>query len=286
MRSRRLYPIVSGSLLAVGALGAAGGFAAAGGHAARASHASHRLHVAKISPIPLLWYQGVASDRSGRLYFSGPAVGLYRTDRRLRLMRSVADAIPRQITRGEGYDHIGDLAWDPREHGRLLLPLECYTGGRNTCGRGAIGVADPVSLRWRYRVDVDPLAARKLMWLAWQPGAGRLWTSSGRDLIAFRTTDVRRDAFAPLRPVARLAGVLPAGGVTGGAFWRGRLWLATSARALWSVDVRTGTARRRLKLRLSGESEGLDAGAAGLLWQVQPGIRGLLLRPGRLLRIV
>jgi hypothetical protein len=241
------------------------------------------VRVAGDRPIPLLWYQGVASDHTGHLYFSGPAVGLYRTDRRLRPQR----ATPRAVPRRERYDHIGDLAWDPRAGGRLLLPLECYAQGRRACRSGAVGVADPATLRWRYLVPVDRAAAAKVMWLAWQPGSGRLWTSSGRDLIAFAGADVHPGARA-LRPVVRLRGAAPRGGVTGGAFWRGRLWLAAGDLTLWEVDVRTGAGRRRLALRRRGESEGLDAGAGGLLWQVQPRIRSLrsLLLPGHLLRIV
>jgi hypothetical protein len=105
------------------------------------------------STIPLEYFQGMASDPDRHVFFDGVFAGLYRTDTRLRERARRETAIPPEVTAARGYNHIGDPSWDAREGGRILLPLECYTpgapGGSNTCRRGAIGVADPTTLRWR-----------------------------------------------------------------------------------------------------------------------------------------
>ena len=91
--------------------------------------------------------QGMASDPGGRLWFTGLFLGLYRTDARLRERARREVEIPPEVTAATGFNHIGDPAWDAREGGRVLLPLECYSpgapGGANTCQRGGIGVAAP-----------------------------------------------------------------------------------------------------------------------------------------------
>ena len=50
------------------------------------------------------------------------------------------------------------------------------------------------------------------MWAEVSPDGRLVWTSSGRDLLAYRTAAITRAAAArpPLRAVARLAGVVPA----------------------------------------------------------------------------
>src|SRR6188472_1136653 len=107
-----------------------------------------------MSRIPIPYYQGITSDPDGHYFFDGVFVGLYRTDGRLRQRASVDNVIPAAVTAREGYNHIGDITWDAREGGRILLPLECYYPGTqpdpNTCHTGSIGVADPRTLRWRY----------------------------------------------------------------------------------------------------------------------------------------
>jgi hypothetical protein len=116
------------------------------------------------SPIPFEYYQGITSDPAKALYFDGVFVGLYRTTATLAEKARTLNVIPAEVTSREGYNHIGDLTWDAAEGGRLLLPLECYLpgapNGPNTCKTASIGVADPVTLRWR-------LAARPVR------GAGR-----------------------------------------------------------------------------------------------------------------
>lgn len=163
----------------------------------------------------------------------------------------------------------------------MLLPLECYDDRLgNTCGTGAFGVVDPTTLDWRYYVKLDPADIAKAMWVEVAPGGRLAWTSSGEDLLAYRLADVRPGRAAPaaptIRPVRRLRGAVPPSGVTGAAFWRGRLLLAGQDGAVfqvWSVDVRTGHRRLELERTINGESEGLDVTPAlgGLLhWGVMP----------------
>jgi hypothetical protein len=101
----------------------------------------------------IAYNQGIAFDRArGDFFFDGVSSttnsGLYRTNSRL--ARTGADTAVIPATR-EGYNHAGDLSFDPLRQ-RVLLPLECYypAAGGNTCGTGAIGVADPVTLRGTY----------------------------------------------------------------------------------------------------------------------------------------
>ena len=151
----------------------------------------------------------------------------------------------------------------------MLLPLECYTAGGpnggNTCGTGSIGVADPATLAFGYYVKLDPAEIPKAMWVEASPDGQLLWTSSGPDLLAYRSADVSAANAAPGAPpihsVRRLAGAVPPSGVTGAAFYRGRLLLAGAQGTtyqVWSVDVATGARRLELELtQVQGEAEGL-----------------------------
>jgi hypothetical protein len=189
------------------------------------------------------------------------------------------------VASAEGYNHIGDLSWDAGEGGRLLLPFECFSpglpGGPNTCGTGSFGVADPATLAWRYHVKLDPADIKKAMWVEVSPDGTLAWTSSGADLLAYRTADVTAANAAPggtrIRPVGRLAGAVPPSGITGATFYRDRLFVAgqgTGKFQVWSIDLLDGA--RRLEIErpfVASESEGLDVAlAAGgtLHWQIQP----------------
>jgi hypothetical protein len=233
-----------------------------------------------ISRIPLEYFQGVTSDPDRRLWFDGVFQGLYRTDDRLRERARIDAAIPPIVTAQEGYNHIGDITWDAREGGRILLPLECFypgrTGGANSCGTGSIGVADPLTLRWRYYVKLDPAEIAKAMWAEVSPDGRLLWTSAGSDLLAYRTDQIAPDRTAPIRAVRRLAGVVPPSGITGAAFYGDRLLVAGQQDTLfqvWSVDLATGARRLEIERAIVGESEGLDVVDAlgGVLhWIVTP----------------
>jgi hypothetical protein len=238
-----------------------------------------RWRLVRADAVPLTYFQGIAHSNAGSWFFDGVLQGVYRTDRHLRQKAATASVLTPDLL-AQGFNHIGDLTWDAREGGRLLLAMECFSlgapNGGNTCGRGAIGVADPSSLRMRYAVALDPADIPKAMWAEVAPGGDLVWTSSGRDLIAYRTADLFAGAPVP-RPVVRLPGAVPPSGVTGAVFDHGRLLLAgqdTGVLQVWSVDV--GTGARRLELELPGvraESEGLDllrARGGVLHWLLSP----------------
>ena len=242
--------------------------------------AADRWRLTGTTAIPLEYFQGMTSDPDRRLWFDGVFAGLYRTDARLRERARQETEIPPEVTATEGFNHIGDPTWDGREGGRVLLPLECYdpnapAGASNTCGRGAIGVADPVTLRWRYLVELDPSQIAKAMWAEVSPDGRLLWTSSGPDLLAYRTADISRGA-GPLRAVRRLAGAVPPQGITGAAFYGDRLLLAggtATAFSIYSVDLRTGARRLEIRRPATAEAEGIDIVDAlgGVLhWIVRP----------------
>ena len=219
------------------------------------------------SSVSTFYWQGVTTPGPGKpLFFSGPVSGLHRTTRALRQTASVDPAIPPSVLAAEGYNHVGDIGY---QGGRVLLPLECYTpggpNGGNTCGTGSIGSADPSTLAFQYYVKLDPAEIPKAMWVEASPDGQLLWTSSGQDLLAYRAADVSPANAAPgaqpIHAVRRLAGADPPSGVTGAAFYRGRLFLSGAQGTtyqVWSVDVSNGTRRIELELRnIQGEAEGL-----------------------------
>jgi hypothetical protein len=219
--------------------------------------------------VPNTYWQGVTTAPGKPFFFDGVFEGLHRTTRGFRQTGSVASAIPVTVKAAEGYNHIGDISYDRAEGGRVLLPLECFTpggpNGGNTCGTGSIGSADPRTLGFRYYVKLDPSEIAKAMWVETSPDGELLWTSSGPDLLAYRAADVTAANAAPAAPpihsVRRLAGAVPPSGVTGAAFWRGRLLLAGARGTtyqVWSVNVTTGARRLELELKnVQGEAEGL-----------------------------
>jgi hypothetical protein len=269
----RLAVLSAAVALAVGAHGPSAGAADPG-----------RWRATGVSRIPLEYFQGMASDPRRTLWFDGVFIGLYRADANLREQRRNDVVIPPEVTAREGYNHVGDLSWDAREEGRILLPLECFypgrPGGANSCGTGAIGVADPRALQWRYYVKLDPAEIPKAMWAEVAPDGRLLWTSSGADLLAYRTRDIAGERAAPggapIRSVRRLPGAAPAAGITGAAFYGDRLLLANQDDTLfrvWSVDLVTGRLRLEIERTIVGESEGLDvvdALGGTLHWIVTP----------------
>ena len=197
--------------------------------------------------------------------------------------------IPPTVTAAEGYNHIGDPTWNGD---RVLLPMECYDSatGTNTCGNGAFGIADPATLAWRFYVKLDPAEIPKAMWAETSPDGKLIWTSSGNDLLAYRTSDVTpanaAPAAGPIRAARRLAGAVPPSGITGAVFRGGRLLLAgerDGTYQVWAVDTRTGKRRLEIELKLCGESEGLDTVATlggTLHWLIAPSDSGCKLSFG------
>jgi hypothetical protein len=224
------------------------------------------------SRFQLTYNQGITIDPASRnVFFDGTALsfnGLFRTNESLQQSAAASPDIPPAVTATDGYNHMGDLSWDPAEGGRLLLPLECYTlgapAGGNTCGTGAFAVADPLTLQWRYYVKLDPADIQKAMWVESSPDGRLLWTSSGRDLIAYRAADLNpanaAPAGPPLRPVVRLAGAVPPSGISGATFYNGRLFLLGGDNGrfqVWSVDTTSGHDRLEIERNYVGETEGL-----------------------------
>jgi hypothetical protein len=259
----------------------------------------------------IAYNQGIAFDPLRREFFldgvtSRANSGLYRTDSRLTVTAANVAVIP--ATR-EGYNHAGDLSFDSRRR-RVLLPLECYYpgAGGNTCRRGAIGVADPVTLRLRYYINLDRAQINKAMWAEISPDGRWIWTSSQRHLVVYPAAAVNpntahRQRTGASRGIAGrdLGAVLPAGGVTGAAFYQDafspapRLLLALN-RGSYSevVSYQTGSkpdGRPRLasktphsEIRVprsasNSESEGLAVTGAGHLANPLGGVLHWLMLP-------
>jgi Ca2+-binding RTX toxin-like protein len=82
-----------------------------------------------------------------------------------------------------------------------------------------------------------------------------------------------------LKAVRRVPHAVPPSGITGAAFFEGRLFVAGSNRGhtsqfqVWSIDLATGARRLEIERPIIGESEGLDVVHAlgGVLhWEIQP----------------
>src|SRR3954463_6471899 len=246
--------------------------------------------------VPLYYYQGVTSDPANHLYFDGVDFGLYKTDSELNELERHDDEIPAQVHGSEGYNHMGDLTWDAAEGGRVLLPLECYypypgaPNSGNTCGFGAdgkpeggtgsFGVADDETLDWKYYVKLDERDIPKAMWAEVSPDGTLVWTSSGKDLLAYSTADIKPANAAPagpkLRPVKRLVGTVPPSGITGAAFEGERLLVAGQDGGpfqVWWIALAPGARELQIERTIVGESEGIDtvdALGGHLHWLIQP----------------
>jgi hypothetical protein len=289
---RAIARAVAGALVAIAAL-----VAAAPANAADPG----RWSLVDRASIPLVYFQGMTSAPDGDLFFDGINVGLYRTNSQLVEERASASAIPPAVGAAEGYNHIGDLTYDTAEGGRVLLPLECYypgtPTGANTCNNGAIGVADPDTLAWRYYVKLENTPIKKAMWAEASPDGTELWTQGvGQDLLVYDMADISRaNAWDPagnnspaklVRPIRTYDDALPTNTATGATFYRGRLYVAGQVRQdgapsdifrVWSLpmsDPGNAAARRvEIEREIAGESEGLDVfgSLSGVLhWQVQP----------------
>ena len=243
-----------------------------------------RWRLSDVRAVPLEYFQGLTHAPDGSRFFSGLFDGLYRTDLGLTEQARRTPVLPPAVA-AQGFNHVGDITWDAGEGGRVLLPLECYVpggpNGGNTCGRGAIGVADPTTLAFRHLVRLDPADIPKAMWGEVSPDGALWWTSSRADLLAYRTADIsaqNASTGTAIRPVRRIAGGVPPSGVTGGAFHRGRLLIpgqnGLNPLQVWSVDVDGASpSRLELELPINGEAEGVDVIADGsgvLHWLISP----------------
>jgi hypothetical protein len=232
-----------------------------------------RWKLANEDSMSLNYFQGITHAPGGNVLFIGPSQGAWRTSTALTQLAG-NDAIYPSDVAAIGFNHAGDPTYDPSEGGRLLAPMECYhpelsPQPANTCGIGGFGVVDPSTLQWRYWVRLDQADIPKAMWAEVSPDHTLVWTSSGNDLLAYRTADITQANAAtsasspPIHPVQRLAGAVPPSGVTGAVFVGGRMLLAGDVDGLLqvrSVDL-TGKTPTRTEIELPGiaaESEGLD----------------------------
>jgi hypothetical protein len=226
--------------------------------------------------------QGLASDPALNVFFSGSDAGLYRTRNLQEQARNTAP-VPPDVAQAEKYNHIGDIAWDAAEGGRLLLPLESYTPfapDSNPSKTGSVGVTDPRTLKWRYYVKLSPAEIAKAQWLATDAPRGLVWTLAGSDLLAYKLADITAANAAPAGPpisaVRRIPGVAP-DGAGGAAVLGGRIYLSTAAAGvdrIVSVEPGTGATQVEAEIPGNSEPEGMDAGPYldGLLhWQMVPG---------------
>ena len=146
--------------------------------------------------------------------------------------------IPPTSNARERYNHVGDITWDKREGGRVLLPLECYFPFiGNFCGTGLDRRRRPDdTLQMRYYVKLDPAFIDKAMWAEVSPNGKLLWTSSGSgdDLLAYDMSEITAANAAPggppLKPVLVLRGAVPPTGITGATFFKHRLLVAGQRR--------------------------------------------------------
>jgi hypothetical protein len=108
-----------------------------------------------------------------------------------------------------------------------------------------------------------------------------VWTSSGKDLLAYSTADIKPANAAPagpkIRPVRKLVGAVPPSGITGATFEGERLLVAGQDGGgpfqVWSIDLTTGARQLEIERTIIGESEGLDTSdvlGAHLHWLIQP----------------
>src|SRR4051794_21704914 len=231
---------------------------------------------------PASYRQGLASNPAkGDVFFSRPFAGLYRT-RNEREIVSNTNPIPADVSQREQYNHIGDIAFDAGEGGRLLLPLESYQpfqSDQNPSKTGSIGVANATTLTWKYYVKLDPSEIQKAQWVATDP-RGLVWTIAGHDLLAYSLADVSSEnaapAAAPIHSVRRLPNAAP-DGAGGAVVYGGRIYLSTQSGGndrVVSVDTATGASRVEIEQPGTLEPEGLDVGPylSGLLhWELVPG---------------
>ena len=205
--------------------------------------------------------RGLAPAGADGIFWAGDDA-LFRSDAQVNERLHLVPAIPGFTRSTEHLTRLGDPTWDAAR-GRLLVPVGCADG----CRAGAIAILDR-ALLWRGRVLLDPSEIASPAWAELDPGGELVWTSSGRDLLAYRAADLTPQAGAATAPapraVRRLVGVVPEGEVGGAAFWDGRLLLATSGdpQRVWSVDVRESAAPEvRLEFERAGAARPAGLGA-------------------------
>src|SRR3954463_10403214 len=171
---------------------------------------------------PAYYRQGLASNpATGDVFFSGSFNGITRTHNEDELKQNTA-AIPKDVADREQYNHIGDIAFDTAEGGRLLLPLESYAPLKpdtNPAKTASIGVMDAKTLAWKYYVKLDPAEINKAQWVAVDEQHGLVWIMGDISLLAYNLADLNpgnaAPNAAPIHSVKRFDNIVPDG--AGGA---------------------------------------------------------------------
>src|SRR4051794_11576432 len=232
---------------------------------------------------PAYYRQGLASNpATGDVFFSGSFAGIYRTRNEVELA-SNTNPIPKDVADREQYNHIGDIAFDGAEGGRVLLPLESYAPlakDTNPSKTASIGVMDAKTLAWRYYVKLDPAEINKAQWVATDPAHGLVWTIGDISLLAYNLVDISpanaAPNAAPIHAVRRFDNIVPNG--AGGAVVIGnRIYLSqlvNNVDRVISIDLTTGVSQVEIEIPGNLEEEGLDFGPYldGVLhWELVPG---------------
>jgi hypothetical protein len=232
---------------------------------------------------PATYRQGLASDPVNHdVFFSGSFNGITRTHDEVEIKKNT-QAIPRDVADREQYNHIGDIAFDPAEGGRLLLPLESYAPlqpDTNPSKTASIGVMDAKTLAWKYYVKLDPSEIDKAQWVATDAEHGLVWTIGDVSLLAYNLADINpanaAPTAAPIHSVRRLDNAVPDG--AGGAVVIGnRIYLSqlvNGVNRVLSMDLGTGASQVEIEIPGDLEEEGLDTGPyldGFLHWELVPG---------------
>jgi hypothetical protein len=232
---------------------------------------------------PATYRQGLASNPlTGDVFFSGSFNGITRTHNEIELKKNT-EAIPKDVAEREQYNHIGDIAFDAAEGGRILLPLESYAPlqqDTNPAKTASIGVMDATTLAWKYYVKLDPAEINKAQWVATDAEHGLVWTIGDISLLAYNIADINpanaAPGGAPIHSVRRLDNIVPDG--AGGAVVLGnRIYLSqlvNGVNRVISIDLGTGASQVEIEIPGDLEEEGLDFGPYldGLLhWELVPG---------------
>jgi hypothetical protein len=221
-----------------------------------------RWKLVSATSMRLFYYQGMTHDNKGHLFFDGIDNGLWKTDTSFTQLGGSTPFIPPDVATRDKYNHIGAITYASSTG--VLLPMECYNG-TNCANTGAIGVADPATLTWKYEVKLDAATIKKAMWAAVSPDGKLLWTSSNQNLLAYDMSDISPahawPAHQAIKPVKILKNAVPPSGVDGGAFYQGRLFLAGTdgnVHQVWSVNLSNSSRRLEISRTIIGEQEGID----------------------------
>jgi hypothetical protein len=232
---------------------------------------------------PATYRQGLASNpATGDVFFSGSFSGITRTHNEV-VLKTNTVAIPKDVADREQYNHIGDIAFDAGDGGRLLLPLESYAPlapDTNPSKTASIGIMDPTTLAWEYYVKLDPAEINKAQWVATDPAHGLFWTLGDISLLAYNLADLNpanaAPNAAPIHSVKRFDNIVPEG--AGGAVVIGnRIFLSQltgGVNRVISIDTTTGASQVEIEIPGDLEQEGLDFGPYldGVLhWELVPG---------------